>query len=789
MAIYGLDFYGLSNTRYGARAFLQYSAEPVLANSRGRYGELRVSWTSPAGMWSRLRLVRNSYGVPVDEDDGVLLLDVLSGPAAGGARQPEVRAFTDTGLDPGRFQYYAVWVFDPAAGEWVRAGQTTGLPLKNFGYGQRLWELTPSVHRTTSSDLLATDNEELRLFLQLFGTQLDHLRGEYETLLAVNDPQQVAGNLLPLMAQQYGQVYEPELGMRQMRTLLSATVRLYRTKGTETGIESAIQALSGYTARLRPLKNLLLDYNDSSAEESIGSWTGGYLNSTLEQRLADDVIDAPPALGLMRRKGVFRQVSTGSGSVRVRTSGDVLRAVPVTPGTTYCLSGYARGAAAAGPSATLGVLWTDAAGTPLTPSGPGNNTFSSGVHLNGAGRLVASAEGGVVLTSTLATAPLIGRGVLSVLGVVQPAAGVPLLAAGRLRIGGSGTYPSMGIFPGSSTTPGTSSLGPLNTAPRNIWAMAERRGVVLRGAPSATFAVTDAAWTRGWLVEPAPPRAAFAALSMGFTATAAGQAMYWDALMLEAGTSPSTFEDARLLDLDLLAPRVNLVPNPSAESGTAGNVGTNLVVSQSTSWSSSGTSSFALTPNSTDPDSHMNVAGDAGGLRLGMQPGQTYTASATVNTPVALTGILGATRAQRIVVFHRIGAGAYVEVASPRGPTTGAGRVSVVFTLPTGTTEAFVRLYNGATNSAANVVQWDAILVERGAELRPYFDGSSSIRSDTLWQNTPHASPSHLYPQRQTKNARMAELLPQYVPHGSSFRLNYALAQGGYTASYTATYQ
>jgi hypothetical protein len=189
--------------------------------------------------------------------------------------------------------------------------------------------------------------------------------------------------------------------------------------------------------------------------------------------------------------------------------------------------------------------------------------------------------------------------------------------------------------------------------------------------------------------------------------------------------------------------RTNLATNPSAEAAsTAGFTASAVTLSRSTEWAATGVASLQTVSTGANANCYATVGGDGGGLRLGMQAGRTYTVSATVQTPAALTGALHA-NARRIVFFYRTSAGAYVSAVSAAGPLTGAGRVSLTVAIPAGATEAFIRLMNGSP-TAGEIVRWDAVLVEESPDLRPYFDGTTPD-TPTLhhaWTGMPHASTS-----------------------------------------------
>lgn len=185
--------------------------------------------------------------------------------------------------------------------------------------------------------------------------------------------------------------------------------------------------------------------------------------------------------------------------------------------------------------------------------------------------------------------------------------------------------------------------------------------------------------------------------------------------------------------------RRNLWTNPSAEVGTSGFSSGGVSMTQSTDWADSGTKSFKLIPNSSSSDCYVAM----GSIGPQFTAGKTYTISATCFIPVALAGPLSA-RAAKIVCFYRTGSGAYTDLMADAPASTGATRQVVILDIPSGTTEVFVRLYNGATNSAANAVYWDSIVIEEGITSGQYYDGATQNFGNRVytWDGTANASTS-----------------------------------------------
>ena len=151
----------------------------------------------------------------------------------------------------------------------------------------------------------------------------------------------------------------------------------------------------------------------------------------------------------------------------------------------------------------------------------------------------------------------------------------------------------------------------------------------------------------------------------------------------------------------------------------------NAAAISSTQWKAAyGTKSLKVVPITTSGDTFVDVGGDTGGLRMGMQAGKTYTVSATVRLASPLTGTIASTRSRKIVAFTKDGTANYVETASAAAPNAaGETRLSVTFTIPTGGTEAFIRLYHGGFKESGEV-WYDNLLIEESPVLRPYFDGT-----------------------------------------------------------------
>jgi len=286
MSRYGIDYYGLSS--YGSSAAVNYLAGSFTAQARG-YGAIRVKWTSPSGKWATVRLVRNSYGYPVNAYDGDILVSV--------PKENDPTVYNDTtNLAQGAFYYYSLFVYDTITFNWIRAGNITGVSVKNYNYGNNLYSNLPEIYKIKQPYIATADwdNEDLSDFMHLFGFQLDYAQTITSLLVDRYNLEKVGGTLLPSLLQQFGLTYEPEIGYQQSRILVRDAVQIGKKKGSAQGLREFMKAFTGYAVPepiagtpnpsvngLTNGHNLLLDYNDSSFEESVGHWASSDATSTI----------------------------------------------------------------------------------------------------------------------------------------------------------------------------------------------------------------------------------------------------------------------------------------------------------------------------------------------------------------------------------------------------------------------------------------------------------------------------------------------------------------------------
>lgn len=283
MSRYGLTRYNLGY--YGSSDANPFIATAFTATEDG-YGYITLNWNSPYGQWSKIKLVRNSYGFPVDAYDGIAL-DLKGDGSYVAFKETDPTYYNDSAtLGDNSFYYYSLFVLQSPGTSWVRVGDTLAVSAKDYGYTDNMYDYLPEIYKTTSlgAPFDSYNNEDLYNFLSLFGFQLSLLHTYTNLLVNRYKADTIGGTLIPPFMQQFGLEYEQEIGLQQERILLQNVATILKEKGSADGLSEYLKAYTGYTipgVSTAPnpnstgttiSKNLMLDYNDSSFEESVGHW-------------------------------------------------------------------------------------------------------------------------------------------------------------------------------------------------------------------------------------------------------------------------------------------------------------------------------------------------------------------------------------------------------------------------------------------------------------------------------------------------------------------------------------
>lgn len=262
-----------------------------------------------------------------------------------------------------------------------------------------------------------------------------------------------------------------------------------------------------------------------------------------------------------------------------------------------------------------------------------------------------------------------------------------------------------------------------------------------------------------------PLTARGASVVVSWDAVPATEVHYLDAVRFGAGTFTSyvTPPGTKSLLVYLLADRVNLVLNPSFETGLTGWTATNAAIAQNGAGGYAGTNQLRTAAS---------AAGDVTvkSAKMAVTAGSIYTASmhsqalSTNYRQVSMTIIWY--NASNVEISRATGA-LITELAGTwvRPWVTAEAPALAV------NAEIMVTIKSGLNGENHNL---DAALFEQG-ELGTYFDAAvGSPIADYLWEGTAHAARSHYYGRRSIKNSRLISRLPDFLPAGMTLTTVFA---------------
>ena len=842
MARYGLSYYGQGY--YGPDNPVSFVAG-VFNATPANYASIQLDWSSPNGDWSRIRLVRNPYGFPVNAFDGDLLVSESK-------EEDPTFYLDDEGLIEEAFYYYSLFVFDVVSYSWIRAGNVIGLSVKDYDYRNKLYNWLPEITKVEQLYVATSEvnNQDLYKFLSVFGFQLDQTQTLISLLEDRYNLEKVSALLLPSMLEQFGLIFEPEIGFQQARILIRDAVQIGKQKGSSDGVREFIKAFTGYAVP-QPLdntpnpsingvqtsKNIMLDYNDSSFEESYGHWLTPDSSATLSQLkklkvTSVSVTTSVTKLVVGSHNYVANQKIFVNGSqYPAFNTGEI---VPVTISSVDATSIYIPATITSFPITSgfnpstekymevspYPAPWDEATAPALYPNKQ-SGIFC--VRRNGGTAGTAIVDCGSDVPATKGVPVTVGS--QYTFSVYAASQGTNRAVTLSMR-----WYDRLGNFISASTgSPVTTTIGDLSARP-----------TVTGTAPALAYYMV--------------PRISIAAAT-----NAATEFHFFDAAQVEQGGSATSFEEARQLKLYPRATRINELTNPHFNSPFTPWSITDGTPSVSFTAQEPGAEVFTITHLTVDSNVVILETSVSHNIRTGSNvvisglgapyDGVFAVASSGVNTidplrnlrtftyslttpNVARTSVSGTVyeSGESLLVSAT---GSDVQIKSTTNPsdlsevhypstsyafsvyaqlnTGGTEQVtpSIVwydlaknviststgdefFITSTGSTWQRITLIATAPSNAAyahvqldwqvidgNILVLDAALFENVGVILPYFDGDEGPcdATDLFWEGTPAASRSHLYKNRFAVQSRLTdELLQGFVTLGTTFAVYLAVA-------------
>lgn len=561
MSRYGVSTYGLST--YGPDTSVAYVANKFTATSTD-YGTILLEWDSPSGKWSKIKLVRNSYGFPIDYLDGTEL-DIKNNDLNEAYKETDPISYIDTGLSTNAFYYYSLFVFERVNYKWTRVSNAIGLSVKDYGFSNTLMEYLPDIYKVNTvaqagggSSIVnvssVDENEQLRDFLSMFGFELNKYYTTTNLLFKRYDTTKISGLLLPSLIQQLGLTYEPEIGYQQARILIRDALEIYKAKGSLDGVRGFLKAFTGWAVPtisatapnptidgISTGPNKMLDYNSSSFEESIGHWVSDSTNAgTLACLKVKKITTVSLASNVLTLTIGTHSYAIGN---KIYVFGfdkplfNQLTAVAITAITSTTVSFALTGSAYASTTA-----WN-----PITNEFPTIAPYPNPWSESTAPTNYPNLQKGILAVKNAS----VTAGVVKILcGSSSPIlTGVPVTA---------GLAYSFSIYTVNSTTTRDVTLG-------IDWY--DRFGVYISSsAGSAVASGTGTFSARPSVINKTAPSTAYYAVPTISIAALAGSAsneyQYFDCAQFEQSATATSFDEARQLRFTLKANRINELKNP-----------------------------------------------------------------------------------------------------------------------------------------------------------------------------------------------------------------------------------
>lgn len=384
MAKYGNFVY--ASAKYGEAPRLAYSVEPMSITVIS-FSEVYVGWKSPTGTFTKVKLVRNQSGYPETPEDGITVWEQKSVDGSNLQGLLERLSYID-GKEPplpktpiigGSQVYYSMFLFTSEK-IWVFAGKITDTVPSDHNSTHKLADLLPKVFTSKEQSPLALMDtaSPLYSFLDGMALTLDQSLTFLELLRPQSFWEKSPSALIPLQVNTLGLVPEPSIPLKNQKKLVREALYMYNNKGTQSGLQTYIEALTSYSPTITVSPNLLLSVQDSTFYGSTGNWTStATLSSSTEQ---------VPATGasVIDTTDTCKVVVGGSGfTMLLGADFPITKGSPVVGGTTYIGSCQAKSPASSG-NVSITIAWFDGTGTYIS------STTNTPVSANNTWKVVSS---------------------------------------------------------------------------------------------------------------------------------------------------------------------------------------------------------------------------------------------------------------------------------------------------------------------------------------------------------------------------------------------------------------
>lgn len=684
------------------------------------FSKVLVEWQTPRGEFSRIRLVRNQAGFPETSEDGVIIYDEFATEGTvsrtsiiDGEDNP-----TDIPLVPGRQVYYRMFLFTTTL-IWKVAGSITAIVPSDHGIQDKFMATIPRVFTSKSQEPLGAVDVDSDLYKFMSG--LTFAQEELYTLVDLLKPRhtglETPFELIPAEVTNYGLLSESALPVKNQKRLIREALYMYTHKGTQNGIETYAESLTGFEPTITVSENLLLTVQDSTFYGGIGNWivSNAVLTSSTEQ-----VPDSNTNQIDTTKTG--KVVASAAGSMALGYANPTAKTVTGLQrdaSTTVLQVAVANHGYSVGQTVILSGLTSDFNGTYSITTVPASNQFNV-----------------TTVATTSYNASALNGSVIAVVG------------------GGNVITQGVPVLPNTEYTVSCKLKSPASAG--NITLSVtfyNKDGQPTSAAKSSTAVAANNTWKSASKTATSDANSSYAGISIDYSAAGT---YYIDQVCMQEGAVVA-YDEARAIDVFLLPSKTNYIKNPSFEVN-------------STTWALSGAT---FTQNSSVPT--YGYSGDYSGRFVVTNPwsittdyeipitvGKYYTLSASIKALAALSANLK-------ITFYNDADSVVETVTEVISVTTSFANFTLTGLTDSSSNASYAKVsFYGTT---AGTIFLDLIQFEQSQIATDYFDGSLPSEFGAVWEGTDDASYTHLYPNKPKKVPRLGKTMNDWVPQNAFWRL------------------
>jgi hypothetical protein len=221
------------------------------ANSSGN--RIDLSWTNPDPVtFPGVRVVRRERTHPLTPDDGVIVVHGTG-----------ILSVSDVGLKGETAYYYTLFPFhgNPPVYEGDPHNRVSALATASYDFAGQMYALLPALyHRYNEAQAPSSDPSvapedrakgQLRLFLDLPGSQFDQIYSLARAALGFYDLDRVQGSLLPLLAQWIGWQTDYGLEVGAQRNEIRFAPQIYQTIGLIPTVGATVKRVTNWESQTK----------------------------------------------------------------------------------------------------------------------------------------------------------------------------------------------------------------------------------------------------------------------------------------------------------------------------------------------------------------------------------------------------------------------------------------------------------------------------------------------------------------------------------------------------------